>query len=334
MTDKKSVVALLADKYGMEAAALEAVLCETIFPTGKPASRAQVAALCIVATQYDLNPITKEIYAFPTKGGGIQPIIAVDGWYKILNGQAQNNGFTVRVDRDEKGKPRSATSTFWRKDREVPFEWTEELDEVYRDTEPWRKTTTRMLKHRALCQGARVCYGINAADPDEAERIPEFDVVDSKPVTARRSIGELAAGLGAAPLASPRSGLDEYVESQRAAEPAKPPTEPQDRTDDAPWSGPDGEEIAQPAATPEADAQDALLDAAHKTAGPLDTWWTGASGLDGPSGKKSWQELSETNVRAHRDALAKAAELGVDQYKSTGAISYTSWARAVVTARL
>ena len=38
---------------------------------------AQFNALLIVATQYNLNPFTSEIYAFPSNGG-ITPVVGVD----------------------------------------------------------------------------------------------------------------------------------------------------------------------------------------------------------------------------------------------------------------
>lgn len=192
---QRSVVGKLAETYGMEGPALEATLCETIFPNGKQATKAQVAALCIVADQYGLNPFTKQIYAFPAKGGGITPIIGVDGWYKILNEHPANDGFDVSVEFDEKGAPHSATVTFHRKDRHHPFVWTEYLDECYRNTDPWNKTKVRMLKHRAICQGARVCYGINAYEPDEAERIADFEVKETSrlpELPAARSLDALA----------------------------------------------------------------------------------------------------------------------------------------------
>ncbi len=51
-------------------------------------SDAQLSALLIVAGQYKLNPWTKEIYAFPDKGG-IVPVVGVDGWSRIINSNPQ-----------------------------------------------------------------------------------------------------------------------------------------------------------------------------------------------------------------------------------------------------
>lgn len=223
----RSIVAKLAEMYGMEAAALEATLCETIFPSGGKATRAQVAALCIVAEQYDLNPFIKQVYAFPAKGGGIQPIISVDGWYKILNEHPQNDGFTCVVNRDEDGKIVSATATFWRKDRSQPFVWTEELDECYRDTQPWKGTTSRMLKHRALCQGTRICYAIPAYEPDEGERMVDFEIKASETPATKRSLDDLAVSL-------PAKAAE--VAPKASAQPAPAQSATQAMADDGPWN--------------------------------------------------------------------------------------------------
>lgn len=227
VVSQRSIVAKLAEQYGMEGPALEATLCETIFPSGGKATKAQVASLCIVADQFGLNPFAKQIYAFPSKGGGITPIIAVDGWYKILNEHPQNDGFTCIVHRDEKGKIMGATATLYRKDRQHPFVWTEEFDECYRDTPAWRGSASRMMKHRAICQAARVCYGINAVDPDEGERIAEFEIKASTPApSTKRTLDELlapkVAEIAPPPVVQP--------------EPAQSATEAM--ADEGPWASP------------------------------------------------------------------------------------------------
>ena len=52
---------------------------------------AQFNALLIVATKYNLDPFTSEIYAFPSNGG-IVPVVGVDGWARIINGNSQFDG--------------------------------------------------------------------------------------------------------------------------------------------------------------------------------------------------------------------------------------------------
>ena len=52
---------------GVDEHHLKHTLTQTVF---KNANDEQLVALMIVANQYKLNPFTKEIYAFPAKGGG------------------------------------------------------------------------------------------------------------------------------------------------------------------------------------------------------------------------------------------------------------------------
>ena len=57
----------------------------------------QMTALLIVANQYKLNPWTSEIYAFPSNGG-ITPVVGVDGWARIINGNSQFDGMEFEQD--------------------------------------------------------------------------------------------------------------------------------------------------------------------------------------------------------------------------------------------
>ncbi|MEY4906124.1 MAG: hypothetical protein RLZZ292_3939, partial [Bacteroidota bacterium] len=91
MENRKSVIATMALQYGMEAQAFEQTLRHTVVP--QDCSKEQFAAFIVVANEYGLNPLTKEIYAFPSKSGGIQPIVSVDGWANLVNSHPQCDGF-------------------------------------------------------------------------------------------------------------------------------------------------------------------------------------------------------------------------------------------------
>ena len=82
-------------------------------------SDAQMTALLIVAQQYGLNPWTKEIYAFPDKQNGIVPVVGVDGWARIINGNPQFDGMEFSQDEE------SCTCQIFRKDRSRPVSVTE-----------------------------------------------------------------------------------------------------------------------------------------------------------------------------------------------------------------
>jgi phage recombination protein Bet len=164
---KRSVLMTIAARYGMEPAAFEATVRGTCGLAG--ATREEFAAFVIVANEYGLNPVTREIYAFPKKGGGVQPIVSIDGWLTMANNHPQFDGLEVEFEHDDSGKLVSATARVHRKDRSHPIVVTEYLSECIRSTDPW-KMAHRMLRHKAVIQGIRYAFGFSGImEPDEAE---------------------------------------------------------------------------------------------------------------------------------------------------------------------
>lgn len=147
---------------GVDEQHLKQTLTNTVF---KGANDEQLVTLMIVANQYKLNPFTKEIYAFPSKGG-ITPIVSVDGWARIINDNPLTDG--IQFEQDDE----SCTCKIYRKDRTHPTIVTEYLDECKGTSDPWKKYPKRMLRHKALIQCARVAFGFSGIyDEDEAKRI-------------------------------------------------------------------------------------------------------------------------------------------------------------------
>jgi phage recombination protein Bet len=169
--DELSVTGDLATFYGMNKLAFEATLRATVFPSN--GSREHLAAFLVVAKQYGLNPITKEIYAFPAKGGGIQPIVSIDGWMNLMNSHPAMDGLEFEDIFD--GKELLAIKCrVYRKDRSRPIEVVEYMTECKRKSEPWEKWPARMLRHKAAIQAARYAFGFaGIIDPDEWDRSPE-----------------------------------------------------------------------------------------------------------------------------------------------------------------
>ena len=156
---------------------LKETLIQTAFRTETQATDAQMASLLIVAGQYKLNPWTKEIYAFPDKNKGIIPVVGVDGWSRIINGNSNFDGmgfkFSENMVRMEGAK-----------DRTHPTVVREYLSECYRAPfksktgyvveGPWQSHPSRFLRHKATIQCARLAFGfVGIHDQDEAERIAE-----------------------------------------------------------------------------------------------------------------------------------------------------------------
>ena len=92
-------------------------------------TREEFAAFLLVADKYKLNPILKEIYAFPKKGGGIQPIVSVDGWSNIINSHPACDGFDFEDHLGEDGNLMAITCRIYRKDRSRPTETREYMAE-------------------------------------------------------------------------------------------------------------------------------------------------------------------------------------------------------------
>lgn len=159
----------LAKQFNMgDGTDLANTLKATCFKGSTQVTDAQMTALLVVAQQYGLNPFTKELFAFPDKGG-IVPVVGVDGWARIINSHAQFDGMDFTQDAD------SCTCTIYRKDRSHPTKVTEWMAECKRENVgPWKTHPYRMLRHKAMIQAARLAFGfVGIYEQDEAERILE-----------------------------------------------------------------------------------------------------------------------------------------------------------------
>lgn len=175
----KSVLVDMSNRYGMEPAAFEATVRATCMrpdKNGRIPTREEFAAFLLVAKEYNLNPLTKEIYAYASKGGGIVPIVSVDGWVNLVNSHGQCDGFELDMEHSADGKLLiSCTCRLYRKDRSHPTTITEYFSECVRDTDPW-KMKHRMLRHKSLIQAARYAFGFSGIyDEDEGEKIAAID---------------------------------------------------------------------------------------------------------------------------------------------------------------
>jgi phage recombination protein Bet len=189
---KPSLIATLAARFGVESDRMLATLKATAFKGD--VTTEQMMALCIVANQYGLNPWTKEIYAFPDKQNGIVPVVGLDGWSRLINSNHEFDGMefieseTTVEDTGTDDAPKHKPCPAWiecrmyRKDRKVAIPAKEKFAECYRPpfknsygkwvNGPWQSHTSRMLRHKAMIQAARLAFGfVGIYDPDEADRI-------------------------------------------------------------------------------------------------------------------------------------------------------------------
>lgn len=196
------IFARFGTKYGVDGSTISTILKATAFKVkDSVVSDEQMAALLIVADQFNLNPFTKEIYAFPDKQNGIVPVIGVDGWARTANEHPQFDGCEfryaeniVKIDKNAKDCPEWVECVMYRKDRARPTivrEYTEECYQPPREGKygsfngPWQSHTRRFMRHKAFMQAARLALGFSGIyDEDEAQRIAEARVIEAQATLA------------------------------------------------------------------------------------------------------------------------------------------------------
>ncbi len=150
----------LAARLALDPQKLQDTLAKTAFASCTSYEEFMVCVM--VANEYELNPLTKEIYAFPKRGGGVVPMVAYDGWVKIMNRHPQFDGIEYDHIEDEKGEIKAVEGIIYRKDRTRPIKKMVYLDEFKMNTDPWKQKPRHMLDVRCTCQTVRLAFGITA----------------------------------------------------------------------------------------------------------------------------------------------------------------------------
>ena len=162
---------------------------------GAKATNAEIAIVAGVAAKYGLNPLVREMAAF-VSGGKLQVVVMIDGWYKMVNSKPEFDGVEFE-DHMTDGKLTAITCRMYLNTRSRPIAVTEYLAECQKTgkgDDVWKKWPSRMLRHKAYIQAARMAFGISeATDPDEADRIKqaepaERDITPEKPAFSLESI--------------------------------------------------------------------------------------------------------------------------------------------------
>lgn len=237
-----SALEIMARNLNVDAAKLTSTLKATVF---KGATDEEMLALVVISNAHNLNPLLKEIYAFPSKGG-IVPIVSIDGWINKMNANAAFDGIEFKDTFGADGKIVSVTATIHRKDRSRPTVITEYFAECQRATDPWRTCPARMLRHKALIQGVRVAFGFSGVyDEDEARTIAQAR--DVTPVAAAPAPALFAAPTEAieADEVQPPAAKKRGPKAKAAEEPAPAPAPaPEQAPEPAPAAAPESQMIA------------------------------------------------------------------------------------------
>ena len=184
---KGNALNALAGRLAVNPETLKATLKATAFKECK--TDEEFVAAVLVANSYGLNPLTKEIYAFAGKTGGVVPVVSTDGWTRLMvNHQNYKNHHFTYSDKittmpGAKPCPEWCEIHIEKKDGSITIT-REYLDEVFRQltyANPWQTHTKRFLRHKTKIQGARETFGFGGIyDEDEAERIYEAEEASFK----------------------------------------------------------------------------------------------------------------------------------------------------------
>ena len=195
----------LAEAIGIEKTAMLAALKSQCFRCD-PAkvSNEQLAAFVSVANSLKINPLLPGfLYAYPTQGGGIMPMMGPDLVLKLLAERADVDYWrclvypAVQDDPEElQPAPMYATAQIFRRDAKGPLEYTAYINEWKISTNPnWNTRPRHMLWIRAIKQCARqLIHGLPFDEDDR--RI----IIDACALPAGKSVPESGGRLPAAPL--------------------------------------------------------------------------------------------------------------------------------------
>jgi phage recombination protein Bet len=140
-------------------------------------TQADIDRQLLLAERLGLDTLNNEIYATEispdsAKKARIVFVVGVDGWSKIINSHPQFDGmkFVESAPGDDE-LPLYFECTIFRKDRKVATSVREYMYESHTGQGAWLTHPRRMLRHKAMVQCARICFGLSGIyEPDEASR--------------------------------------------------------------------------------------------------------------------------------------------------------------------
>jgi phage recombination protein Bet len=170
-------------------------------------TQADLDRLLLLAERLGLDPLNNEIYATEVaaesgKKSRIVYVVGVDGWSKIINSHPQFDGMKfVESGPGDDELPLYIECTIYRKDRKVATSIREYMYEAHTSQGAWLTHPRRMLRHKAMVQCARTCFGLGGLyEPDEAERVRTALLSEDKP----RSKSAHTSGTKSVPSGRPR----------------------------------------------------------------------------------------------------------------------------------
>jgi len=187
LTTTQSVVDRSVQRSGLSYDSFVRLIIQSALSRLSIWSQADLDRLLLLAERLGLDPLSNEIYATEVvPESGKKPriffVVGVDGWSKIINAHPQFDGMRF-VESAPGGDelPQYFECTIFRKDRKVATSVREYMHEAHTNQGAWLTHPRRMLRHKAMVQCARICFGLSGIyEPDEAQRIEKHGVAESK----------------------------------------------------------------------------------------------------------------------------------------------------------
>ena len=187
LTTTQSVVDRSVQRSGLSYDSFVRLIIQSALSRLSIWSQADLDRLLLLAERLALDPLSNEIYATelssePGKKARIFFVVGVDGWSKIINAHPQFDGmrFVESAPGDDE-LPQYFECTIFRKDRKVATSVREYMHEAHTNPGAWLTHPRRMLRHKAMVQCARICFGLSGIyEPDEAQRIEKQGATEGR----------------------------------------------------------------------------------------------------------------------------------------------------------
>lgn len=168
---KEPASTALASFLGMDPDMMLQTFKAQCFRNANQVSDSQLAAFVSIARDMGVNPLLPGmLYAYPTTGGGIVPMMGPDGVYKKLMEHPSVDSWDTKVfPEDGSGSPTHATTNIYLKGKDHPISYTAYFSEWKVQSNPnWTTRPRHMLGLRSLKQAARqVIHGLPYDEDDK-----------------------------------------------------------------------------------------------------------------------------------------------------------------------
>ena len=187
----------IANKQSVSITALVGVVVNKITKSknGQPPSKDEMIEFAALCKQAGLNPATSEVAPL-VQGGHVSLIVSVDGWIKVARSQPEFAGYklipsenTIKINNSE--VPEYITSQIYIRGLDFPLEWRTYYREAVKPRSPvWTTMPNHMMQVRALANGIKRSFGLNAFTPDEATDMIQAtaEVVEEKRSSGRSRV--------------------------------------------------------------------------------------------------------------------------------------------------